>query len=299
MARIRSVHPGIWTDEAFMQISAMARLLIIGIWTEAFDDGVFEWKPIVLKARLFPADTCDVPALLAELESANIVRQVERGGKAYGLVRNFCKFQRPKKPNSSGVKLPEDDAFTGPVTDADERERKPVPNQSRTGSEKPPQMEDGGWNRSDDANASSVARERAKPPNSSPKTGHRLSATWEPRSEDWASAVERLGEAAARHELSQFRDHWAASNAPTAVKRDWHAAWRIWFRRASIPAATGPPGQFSGKRNAIAAIITATNRHGPNADHQRNQPDAVRLSVVPDDGPGGIPGIARRIHHGG
>ena len=32
MARIRSIHPGIWTDEAFVELSALARLLYIGLW---------------------------------------------------------------------------------------------------------------------------------------------------------------------------------------------------------------------------------------------------------------------------
>ena len=56
MARIRSVHPGIWTDEAFLSCDPLARLLFIGIWTDADDHGAFEWKPIGLKLKLLPAD---------------------------------------------------------------------------------------------------------------------------------------------------------------------------------------------------------------------------------------------------
>lgn len=32
MARIRSVHPGLYTDEAFMTLSMAARVLIVGLW---------------------------------------------------------------------------------------------------------------------------------------------------------------------------------------------------------------------------------------------------------------------------
>ena len=51
MSRIRSIHPGLFTDEAFMEASIPARMLIMGLWCEAWDDGVFEIKPLTIKAR--------------------------------------------------------------------------------------------------------------------------------------------------------------------------------------------------------------------------------------------------------
>lgn len=131
MARIRSIHPGLFTDEAFMSASAHARLLIIGIWTEAWDDGVFEWKPLTLKAKLFPVDNVDLAALLDELVSLDFVRPFE-AGKKYGAIRNFQKYQKPKKPNSSGA-LPK---CLHEYVHA-------VPNQFSTSREKSAQMEDG------------------------------------------------------------------------------------------------------------------------------------------------------------
>ena len=131
MARIRSIHPGLFTDEAFMSASAHARLLIIGIWTEAWDDGVFEWKPLTLKAKLFPVDNVDMAGLLEELVSLDFVKPFD-AGKKYGAIRNFQKYQKPKKPNSSGV-LPE--ALLAYV--------RPVTNQFPTGGENAQQMEDG------------------------------------------------------------------------------------------------------------------------------------------------------------
>lgn len=97
MARIRSVHPGLFTDEAFVSASAYARLLFIGLWTEACDDGVFEWKPVVLKMRLFPADTVDMDALLAELVAYDLVQHTEILGKSYGIVQRFKWLQRQEK----------------------------------------------------------------------------------------------------------------------------------------------------------------------------------------------------------
>jgi hypothetical protein len=100
MARIRSVHPGLWTDEAFVSMSPHARLLLIGIWGEADDMGAFEWKPVQLKMRLMPVDNVDMSSLLTELVEADRVAPYEADGRQYGAVRNFGRYQRPKKPKS-------------------------------------------------------------------------------------------------------------------------------------------------------------------------------------------------------
>lgn len=98
MARIRSIHPSLFTDEAYMALSFPARELIKGLWCESDDQGVFEWKPLTLKARLMPADNVDMMALLLELEDGNFIRPFDSDGKRYGAIRNFRKWQKPKKP---------------------------------------------------------------------------------------------------------------------------------------------------------------------------------------------------------
>jgi len=140
MSRIRSIHPGLFTDEAFMQASPNARLLLIGIWTECWDDGVFELKPLTLKAKIFPADNIDVSDLLTELEFLKFFQSFQSGGKSYGAVRNFRKFQRPKKPNSSGLLTDELRTYVAITDDSSEL----VENQYGTSGGKSPQMEDGG-----------------------------------------------------------------------------------------------------------------------------------------------------------
>jgi hypothetical protein len=139
MSRIRSIHPGLWTDEAFMRLSAYARLLYIGLWNEAFDDGVFEWKPLTLKAKLFPVDNVNIDELLLELEEVDCIVRREYP-KLYGLIRNFRHYQRPKKPNSSGLLRHEDHEYVGVV-----------PNLSPTSTEKSSQMEEGGGRMEEEA----------------------------------------------------------------------------------------------------------------------------------------------------
>ena len=156
MARIRSVHPGLFTDEAFVSVSMPARMLAIGIWTECDDQGAFEWKPVTFKMRLMPADTVDVSALLEEIRIADMVKPYEVGGKRYGLVRNFCKYQRPKKPNSVHP-IPVDlKPYAGHHPDTNvppsppsggvlsPTSGEPVGNGFPTGGKKSPQVEDGG-----------------------------------------------------------------------------------------------------------------------------------------------------------
>lgn len=143
MSRIRSIHPGFFSDEDLVQVSIAARLLFIGIWGEADDKGVFEWKPLTLKMRLYPADNVDIETLLSELVSVDAVVSYEFDGRKFGIVRNFRKFQRPKKPNDVHPMPSEFRTYAG----LSEASSEQVPHQSRTGTEISPQMEDGGCNR--------------------------------------------------------------------------------------------------------------------------------------------------------
>lgn len=113
MARIRSVHPGLFTDEAFALLSSDAQIFLVGLWTEADDKGIFEWKPGQLRIRLRPGKDGDVPAIMAELLHANCIKDFSIGGKPYGAIRNFRKYQRPKTPNSIYPMTPEIGNYVG------------------------------------------------------------------------------------------------------------------------------------------------------------------------------------------
>lgn len=144
MSRIRSIHPGLWTDEAFVSLSPMARLLLMGLWNECDDTGSFAWSPITLKMRILPADSADASVLLDEMVSLGIVMRYEVGGKAYGAVRNFCQFQRPKKPNSVHPQTPEVENWVNTKARSARDGSEEVPDQLPTASVNPRQREDGG-----------------------------------------------------------------------------------------------------------------------------------------------------------
>lgn len=179
MARIRSIHPGLWTDEAFVSLTPYARLLFMGIWTECDDMGSFEWSPLKLKMRLLPADNIDAGELLAELEAADCIMSYEIGGKRYGAVRNFCQYQRPKKPNSTYPQTEAVRDYVGTEARSTRDGSEPTPASTPPGSPPPPssgvasgepvgnqfptgggtcrQMEDGGGRRSSVANATGAS----------------------------------------------------------------------------------------------------------------------------------------------
>lgn len=143
MARIRSIHPGFFTDEDLVSVSMAARLCVIGLGVEADDKGIFEWKPLMLKMRLFPADNIDMSEVLSELEGANIVRKFEIEGRHYGAIRNFRKFQKPKTPNDVHPSTPDIRKYVGLTDDVSEKsggKRGKFPQKG----EKSFQMEDGG-----------------------------------------------------------------------------------------------------------------------------------------------------------
>src|SRR6186713_3216949 len=100
MARIRSIHPGFWTDETLAALSDAAALFFIGLLNEADDRGVFEWKPLTLRMRLRPTKDGGVEELLAELAAHNVICRYEIDGRHYGAVRNFCRYQKPKFPKA-------------------------------------------------------------------------------------------------------------------------------------------------------------------------------------------------------
>ncbi len=159
MSRIRSVHPGLFTDEAFVCLSDAAQIFFIGLWTECDDQGAFEWKPVQLRLKVRGNRDGSVEPLLAELEDANCIRSYEHNGRKYGLVRNFQRYQRPKKPNSAHFIPPEFRTYVGNTAANSE----PVENQFPTSGEKSPQREEEGGRREDEGEREKVLSRQSDP----------------------------------------------------------------------------------------------------------------------------------------
>jgi len=223
MARIRSVHPSLFTDEAWVSCTPLARILYIGLWTDADDQGLFEWKPLQLKMRLLPGDGANAGELLDELCLVGLIQQCEKDGKRLGAIRDFRKFQRPQKPNAIHP-MPENmEEYLGiSLTDP-----KRVSDEYDTGTVKPSQMEDGGEEKKKEPPTpkGEAKRSRRKPEVSIPDDFPDLKAK--------QSAVLQVSESGKAVKISleaeKFRNH-AAQNDRLA--RDWPAAWRNWIINA-------------------------------------------------------------------
>lgn len=109
MPRIRSTHPGQWSDDQFVELSDGARLLAIAIRNFADDAGRFEWNEKKLKMWCFPADNRNMAPLLKELRERSMIRRYSVAGKAYGEIRNFTRFQRIRRPSFQYPEPPGDD----------------------------------------------------------------------------------------------------------------------------------------------------------------------------------------------
>ena len=93
MPKIRGVKPELWTDENFIELSPYARLLWIGLWNYACDNGHVQDKSKQLKLRILPAD---------DVNCADLIREIERQGmldRAHGWITipNLTHHQKPHK----------------------------------------------------------------------------------------------------------------------------------------------------------------------------------------------------------
>jgi hypothetical protein len=255
MSRIRSTHPGLWTDERFVAVSAFARLFFMGLWNECDDQGAFEWSPLKLKMRLLPADPVDTGQLLDELEQAGCLLRYDVDGRAFGAVRNFCRYQRPKKPNA-----------LFPLTDAardfvalDARmlrnNAEAVADLFGTGGEIAPQREEEGGKRESvpaeaetcrtaDFSSDSCETLPARPAIAKGR-GTRLDAdfalpvSWS----GWAASRRGWSAAEIADEALLFANYWQSKAGRDGAKLDWFKTWQNWVlvsRRADGSPASAP-----------------------------------------------------------
>lgn len=236
MARIRSIHPGFFTDEDLVAVSMPARLLFLGIGVEADDKGVFEWKPLTLKMRIFPGDNIDVAAMLSELEAAGSIRKYDVGGKLYGAIRNFRKFQKPKTPNDIHPATAEILDFVGLVSENGRDEQPPFPPKEEAfpqKGEKSPQMEDGG------------GREGGKGKSNYAFSGRVIRLTKADYGR-WEKAYPLLDLTA----LLQSRDDWLHGR-PGPERKNWFNSTSSWLSRKQ---QEGKTAQAKGEEHAYPIV---------------------------------------------
>ena len=94
MARTRNVKPSFFKNEHLAECEPMARLLFVGLWTLADSDGRMEFRPLRIKAELFPYDACDIVPMLAQLAEHGFIRVYGVEGRNYLDIPTFREHQR-------------------------------------------------------------------------------------------------------------------------------------------------------------------------------------------------------------
>lgn len=112
MARIRSLKPEFWTDEAVAECSPSARLLFVATWTFADDKGNLDRSAKQLKAQAYPYDALDCEPLVQELLGHDLLIEYEVDGKKYLHIRNFEKHQKVDKESKPRFPLYDDSKTT-------------------------------------------------------------------------------------------------------------------------------------------------------------------------------------------
>ena len=217
MPKIRGVHPEIWTDEDFVELSPFARLLWIGLWNYACDNGHLQDKSKQIKLRILPYDDVNCAELLREIEDQKLI------GRADGWITipNLSHHQKPHKswwktcekpgcvlpegtshaPNNRGTTVAQPKANRGTTADVDV---------------------DGDG----ELKVSKSVRKR-------PRT--RLPADWTPTEAHWERRHDGID---VNREAQSFQAHAEANDRLAA---NWNAAFTQWLIKARpTPAAAQP-----------------------------------------------------------
>ncbi|CAL1518157.1 hypothetical protein [Chitinophaga sp. MM2321] len=120
MAKIRTVKPEFWEDEKIGKLKREPRLLFLGMFNFADDQGVIKSNPVYIKSRVFPYDDdLRVGVLqnwLDALVQARMLIPFQYKGEGYYVIRTFNGHQ---KIDQRYARYSVDPKFVKPILDKD------------------------------------------------------------------------------------------------------------------------------------------------------------------------------------
>lgn len=112
MARRRVISPQIWQSEDFSNLSLLARLTFIGLFSNADDEGRGHAKAGYVKSTVFPYDdgmrVSDIDKALSEIASNVSVTFYAHDGKEYYSLDNWSEWQKVERATPSKLPSPEE-----------------------------------------------------------------------------------------------------------------------------------------------------------------------------------------------
>lgn len=108
MARKRMISPSMWESESFSELSDLAKLVFISLFSHADDEGRGKASPAYIKSMTFPNDenrrVADIKSALSEIARCMSVQFYSADGRDYYVMTNWTEYQKIDKPTKS--KLP-------------------------------------------------------------------------------------------------------------------------------------------------------------------------------------------------
>ena len=97
MARIRIIKPEFWEDEKLAKLPVHARLLFIGTWNFADDNGALLANPVLMKSHIFPYEDIGISTIsewIDMLVENGMLIRTTYNGKDYLVIRKFLIHQK-------------------------------------------------------------------------------------------------------------------------------------------------------------------------------------------------------------
>lgn len=220
MAKIRGVKPDLWTDEDFVELSPYARLLWIGLWNYACDNGHLADKSKQIKMRVLPTDEVNCAELLREIAGQGLIERAD----GWITIPNLTRHQKVDRRYFTTC---EKEGCDEPPETVSQRATRRAHGGHTAGAQG---VHAGGTAgalgdgevmvKGSDGDSTAAGKPRAK-------KASQLPADWQPSESHHRLAAERMVNLS--EEADKFRD-WCAANG--ATKKDWEATFRNWLRNA-------------------------------------------------------------------
>lgn len=110
MANKRMISSTTWTDEKFITLDDITRLVWFGIITNCDDQGRLQNNPLLIKAQLFPADRKSaslIKASIDRLADIGMITKYEKDGKSLLQINNWWTHQTPSWASASLYPAPD------------------------------------------------------------------------------------------------------------------------------------------------------------------------------------------------
>ena len=237
MPKIRGVKPDYWTDEDIVELSIPARLLFIGLWNFACDNGHLQDKSKQIKMRILPTDDVNCAELLREIHAQGLIERTD----GWITVPNLAHHQKPHKRwwvtcEKPGCVIPEGASygFSKPDTTVEQ----PLNNRDQP-------LNNGGSTADGDCDVDvdvdcevdgDVDKPAARTSRKRPHTA--LPQTWKPTAEHLTRALNAGLVLAA--EVEKFKLH-AETNDRRAA--NWNAAFTQWLIKGAEYAEQNKPAR--------------------------------------------------------